>query len=764
MRSSRSCLRSATRQVALRALGTALLALSVWGLSGCEQARYATCEGTQICPDGYQCSAGQCVSEEQIAACLDLAEEASCEAGLDGLCRDGFCQIDLCGNGRLDTYPVRGPEACDGELGRLACADVGADFGLTTCTAACSSDTKDCESFTWKAAITGTGGGRLVTVKDDGIFVVRAGLLSWTDTGKWKSAARLDGTTNIGDVVPLTSSKALVVAPGGPNALALWNFDANASTLLTSTTLTVVTNPGPLRWFGGVALGDSAVLASLGTTLRLYRLSNNMWAESSVTFVPQGCPTATDIRLHWSSSDTVAYGAMGSHVVRLTLSGTTVTCTDLQDLLAPPVAMGGNGVLQWVVARNGRVFEATTWQQVSLDPNEALALDSAVAEPNVSLRLWATSGDDILLYDQGSWWRSTTGSAILRDDFAGRISVHRPLAVVGSRVLAALAAQEVGLVERNRREWMSGWQNAANGEITDLAVDGAGRTWAAQFTPGTPSVSRLALGAFSRVITDLTAPITSMTFVGATLYVGTNASVRKVNASGPSITAPLEGSATLGQIRGLWSFGSRLYALAAQGTPAVVKLHTKDVGAPAWTELYNLSSTDCSAGIWMTGVAVAGSPRLFVICRTAVAPRMSRLLVFNPPTASPTAVEVPDGAYTRVAAGPDGAAWLVGASGRAVRVAHPYSNAEVLHVERKSPVTGKLIPLTETLQDVVVLDDGQVYIAGANQNLFWWDGSRFVRVSASQGGSSSYVALAGFGSLLYAAYESGVDVLFRRLP
>ena len=108
--------------------------------------------------------------------------------------------------------------------------------------------------------------------------------------------------------------------------------------------------------------------------------------------------------------------------------------------------------------------------------------------------------------------------------------------------------------------------------------------------------------------------------------------------------------------------------------------------------------------------------------------------------------------------------WLVGSQGRAVRVAPPYGVAELLPVLRRSPVTGKLSELSETLSDVVVLADGQVYVAGANQNLFWWDGARLVRVSASQGGSSSYVALAGSGSLLYAGYESGVDLLFRRVP
>ncbi|MBK7534956.1 MAG: hypothetical protein IPI49_06160 [Myxococcales bacterium] len=715
------------------------------------------------------------MSEEQISACTELEAEAECVAGLDGVCREGFCQINLCGNGQLDTYPVRGPEACDGELGRLACADVGADFGLTDCTLACSSDSSRCESFTWKRAITGTGPGRLVTTfrgdpKGDTVFVARGGLLSWRRGGAWRSAVRLEGAINIGDVVPVTAERALVVAPKNGTQLALWSFDAAADPLLTTTSLVIpTTGPTPLRWSGGVAMGQTRVMASLGTTLLLYQRIGDIWSEQTVTLNLGGCPTATPVRLHWwSPSENTIYGSMDSRAVSLAVSGTTVECTDLRDLGSPAVAMGGDSGLKWVVTRSGRVIDARDWQPLSLDPSESLALDSATVEVPSPLRLWATSGDDILLFDQGAWWKSTTGSAILRDDFSGRIPVHRPLAVQDNRVRAVLGAQEVGLVEPNSREWMTGWQTTTDGEVTELAVDGSGRTWTALFAPGSPGTARLALGPLIRVVSDLASAITSIHVVEGTMYLGTGNSVRKVTATtGTTITAVVEGSPALGLIRGLWSSGTTLYALSQQGAqPVRTQLYSKETTSATWTPFYDFAAEPCTA-TWMAGQVVASKPYLFAVCRGPVIPdkpRESKLLVFDLTSSARTVVAVPDGSYTRVAAGADGVVWLVGSQGRAVRVAPPYGVAELLPVLRRSPVTGKLSELSETLSDVVVLADGQVYVAGANQNLFWWDGARLVRVSASQGGSSSYVALAGSGSLLYAGYESGVDLLFRRVP
>lgn len=755
MRSDRGCRHWRARALAQRARawrGRASLApfvlVAAVALVACERPDYTTC-GDLVCPEGYECRDGGCVSQEQIAACDGAEDEAACDAGIDGVCRAGYCQIDLCGNGQLDTYPVRGPEECDAARGLLACADVGEDFGLTSCTA-CTTDASRCESFSWKAAITGSGAGRLVITYAAGVFVARGGQLWWTRGDRWKNATRLDG--DIGDVVPVSETEALVVAPVNTTQLGLWHYDGPANAL--SDTGQRITAADGTRWVGAVALDGDTVVASLGTALRIYRRVAAMWTGAPAVLV--SCPADAQLRSLWASSSDTIYAAADSRIVRLKLNGSTFTCTEVRAMSSPPIALGGSkGQLGWTVERSGRVTDVGSGLPRSLDPALALGLDSVVAEAD-NERFWATAGDDILLFDSGSWWKSTTGSAILRDDLGGRIPVHHPLAVSGARVLAAVGAQEVGLVQRGTREWMTGWESSAHGEVTDMAIDVLGRPWTAMFIPGTPGVTTVAIGSYARPVSGLSVAITSMVYAAGGMYVGTSAGVWRLDASDAGISATREPA--LGIIRGVWALGNTLYAL---GT---TRLYSKDVGAGSWTTIYDFSTTDCPLTHWMSGQLVGLDAKLFAVCRSAPgAARTSRLVVFTPGKAGPPAVvDVPDANYTRVAATPDGTVFLVGAQGVAARVAAPYASAELLPVERRSPVTGKLSQISETLQDVVSLSDGQVYVAGANQNLFWWNGQRLVRVSASQGGSSSYVALAAFGTQLYAAYESGLDLLFAR--
>ncbi len=731
--------------------------------AGCEQPAYTVC-GTLVCPAGYQCMDGKCAGEDQIAACVEQEEEAACEASsLDGVCRGGFCQIDLCGNGLLDTYPVRGPEPCDGDLGRLACADVGADFGLTKCTAACTSDTTACESFRWQAASTGLGIGKAVVTLGAGTFLARAGQLSWrNEQGRWRSATRL--ANSIGDIVPITFNKALVVAPRAGTSLGLWHYQA-ADNTMTDTTLTVATGD-TLRWFGAVALDDATVLASLATQPRLFRFVGSQWTAPAATTnwgacaVPGPLPQNA-LRLHWkasTSSSTAAVGSIGAQVVRLEVNGSSITCSVVRELPALVIGLGGQaGAITWAVDREGRVYDGN-WAPRNTDlTGLGLGLETAVAD---GLRIWATTDVNIYLFDNGSWWRSTGGATILRDDFGGRIPAFHPLAVQGGHVLAAALAPEAGLVERARREWMTGWRSAATGEVTALFIDELGRPLASTFLPGSPGQSSLMIGSRALPITGLTVPVTSMIAVNGSLYAGTSQGLRKLTIGETEVTQTVEGA--LGAIRGVWFYDNTLYLAAAAGT-APAKVYSKKLTDSSWNTLLDLSTVGCGGNAWLAGREVAGRARLLVQCRSPIVadtPRKSFLVVLEPSSGEVHPVELPDGVHSRIAVDGAAVAWIIGSQGRALRVPPPYSTPELLPVQRKSPFTGELSQITDTLTDVLVTPDNQLFITGGNRALYWWDGSRFVRVTPSQTSPVSYVALAAAGAQLYLAHETGVDLLY----
>lgn len=725
-------------------------------VTACEQAAYTVC-GTLVCPAGYQCLDNKCASEDQIAVCVEQEDEAACDvSSLDGLCRGGFCQIDLCGNGLLDTYPVRGPEPCDGELGRLACADVGADFGLTTCTMACTSDTASCESFRWKAASTGLGIGRAVVTHGTGTFLARGAQLSWrSGTGRWRNPSRLANT--IGDIVPFTFNQALVIAPRTGVMLGLWHYRAAENTL-TDTGLTVATGDA-LRWSGGVALDAQTVLASLASEPRLYRLSGSQWTVPAVTVSWGPCATPgpappNALRLHWRATDQSAIGSIGNQVIQLELKGSALTCSVVRELPALVIGVGGQDeAITWAVDRDGRVYDGN-WNLRNTNLAAPLGLETAVADGS---RIWATTDVDIHLFEMGSWWRSSGGATILRDDFGGRIPAFHPVAVQSGRVLAAAVAQEAGLVERASREWMIGWRSAASGEVTALIIDEAGRPWASTFLPGQAS---LVIGSRARPITGLIVPITSMVFANGVLYAGTNQGLRKITVTDAAITQTVEGA--LGAIRGVWVHADTLYVVSALGSEPA-KLYSKPLTATTWTTLLDLSTIGCGGTAWLAGHAAASGPQLFVQCRSPIipdTPRKSYLAVLELPGAKLAVNEVPDGPYNRLAVDRAATAWLVGSQGRALRVPAPYSTPELLPVRRKSPFTGQLSQTLDALTDILVMPDDQVFIAGANRSLYWWDGARFVRVTPSQAAPVSYVALASLGAQIYIAHETGVDLLY----
>jgi hypothetical protein len=713
-------------------------------LAACQQPGFTTC-GDLVCPQGYQCRDQRCVSNEQVAVCREQEEESACVAGLDGLCREGYCQIDLCGNGELDSYPERGDETCDGELGRLACADAGADFGLTQCTVACVIETKSCESFSWRRAIAGGGPARAAVTQGGGLFVARSSLVSWNQGGPWKNSPRINNP--VLDLVALSRDQALAIAPRSAATLGIWHYKG-ATNELEDTGLSVSIS-GAGRWSDGVALDPGRVLASVSQALRLYVFSGGVWTDNSLTSV--ACPVG-EVTSLWASSPTTVYGAIGTRVLRLAVSGATVTCTVVQDLGQPVVALGGQGTtLTWAVNALGHVYDASTWTVRNTDLAATVAVDSAVAQyVGEAPRLWATDGGKILMFEGGAWWQSSSGSTVLRDDLLGHLGTHRPLVVLGERILAVQPSQEAGLVERNAREWFTGWETQESRGVVDVAVDGRGQAWS--LLEG----SRVLVGSREGDLLPALTPLSPLAFVAGVLFVGSNGGVFRIAASGATFAATREGSA-IGGVRGIWSPNDlTMYALSSSG------LYRKNVGAGDWVLLAALGAgTSCPNAVGLTGVVVSGAPRLLAICRMqATIPRGNRLLVFELPNLTPVVTDLPDVAFTDLAGTADGTAWLVAPS-QVVQVAEPYGVTKEIDVERRSPATGKLGPLNEVLTDVAVMQDGSVFLSAARQNLFWWDGTRFVRVTSSQGSSAAYVALASFGDQLYAAYESGIDLLFR---
>jgi hypothetical protein len=727
---------------------TIVVALCAGLVTGCEKPGYVVC-GERVCPEGTQCLNEQCVSDGQVAACEGKTDEdAVCEVTeLDGLCRDGYCQVDLCGNGQLDTYPVRGDEACDGELGLVSCADAGADFGATTCTAACALETKACQSFSWRRSLVGQGAGRAVVSDADGVFASRGSFLSWRQGGAWKNSPRL--TSVIVDIAPLGPGQALVVSPRNATTLGIWHF-LSATNEFVPTNLSIpITGAG--KWSGATALDASHVLASVSQGLRLYSFDGAAWNEQVQTLV--ACPVG-ELGSLWASSASVVYAAAGSQVLRLVLSGTTVTCSLVKDLGQPVVALGGQGsVLQWVVDGVGRVYDAATWAVRNVDATVTLAVDAAVAQPVTGAppRLWAASGENVYLFEAGSWWKSNTGSVVLRDDLDGHLGTHRPLAVVANVVYAVQPSVEAGLVQRNDREWFTGWARSGSASLVDLAVDDTGQAWTLL------DDGRVAFGSHEGTLTPaLATPISRPAISGGVLFVGANNGVFRVVAAGANFTSTREGSA-VGGARGVWgSADGALYQLSTLG------LYKKTPGIGDWVQLTSTGvGTDCPIPVALSGLGQGSTARVFAVCRMqSTAPLGYRLLVYALPSLTPTVLPLPDFNYRRVVVQPDGTAWMV-APGRVVQAPLPYTVATPQDVFRRSPATGKLDKLAESLTDLAVTSDGGVYLSARRQNLFIWSGTRFLRVSSSQSGTLAYVALASRGAHLYAAYESGVDLLFR---
>jgi hypothetical protein len=121
-------------------VGSASLALA-----GCLSPGAALCGDGVICPADSRCDVQhhRCVTAAEEAACVDLADGASCTLiRAPGVCTAGACVPRICGdNARYGT------ESCDGtDLGGKTCADLGF-YGQTTglaCATDCTFDTRGC--------------------------------------------------------------------------------------------------------------------------------------------------------------------------------------------------------------------------------------------------------------------------------------------------------------------------------------------------------------------------------------------------------------------------------------------------------------------------------------------------------------------------------------------------------------------------------------------------------------------------------------------
>ena len=123
--------------------------------AGCVQSGKVTCADGRICPPGYTCddTLGRCVSPEQQAACMGVAENGACEfSGAPGTCHAGYCDPLLCGDG-----VVAGSEVCDGsDLAGATCKTAGFyDEPGLACTAFCTYDTSACTGFCGDGIVNG---------------------------------------------------------------------------------------------------------------------------------------------------------------------------------------------------------------------------------------------------------------------------------------------------------------------------------------------------------------------------------------------------------------------------------------------------------------------------------------------------------------------------------------------------------------------------------------------------------------------------------
>jgi hypothetical protein len=741
--------------------------LAVAWLAACGSDNLVVCPGADgevVCAPDSECLGGVCVARERAQVCEAISDEGTCTyLDVNGRCRDGYCQTELCGDQQLDNA-WKG-EVCDGALGRFDCADFGWDWGQTSCSDRCVAVTDGCGTFAW-TPVRGAGPGnmRLVVSAGTHLFSAFRRRVGWgPDGANWRLSGK-DEPNVIGDIVPLTAQRALLVEQLGQDAM-LRGFDA--ATMTSSDT--EVRLPFSGAWNGGVALDDSSMLASIGTAL--YRVAREGARWTATPLAAPTCAALGALRPRLRTTAIAVVGSVASKVVQINLAGTSATCAVLRQVLAPVAGVGGDGAaLTWVADVEGRVYDAATWALRNTDPASAVAIDTAIA---VGARVWASAGTQVRVFEGGSWWTSITGSTVLANSLGGKFANHSPLATLDGEVYAAQSSQDTGLVKRSEREWMQGWAGAA---VRDVVVDQQQRPWALL------DAQTLSIG--TRVGTlsaDLVAPLTSMQMRGAEALIGTARGVFSISST---FAVQPEGAA-LANIRGFWAApDGSMYAANNGG------LHRRAPGATPWTLLSDTSQAcadgDGAAGLNLAlkGAMVKAVPTLFITCRVGpVASDKYRLLVYRMPATQPAVLDLPNAQYTTLDVDADDSLWLL--SGNSIlRVAPPYDVLPApIAVQRFDPITSEFSKVVE-FTDLVVTGEGEVYLSGKNLGLYRWepaaggwafdttpgalaearwvaDAGRFVRISPSQQGSISYVALGFFGRQLYAAHENGVDLLLQ---
>src|SRR5262245_43859598 len=123
------------------------LALVLLFATGCLETNAFQCENGLTCPDGRACDLihSSCVDPDQLKTCIGIDDGTECmiDSAADGICDQGVCIIEGCGDGY-----IRGGEQCDGDNvpANADCLDL--NFYVSkkpTCTADCTFDKDSCD-------------------------------------------------------------------------------------------------------------------------------------------------------------------------------------------------------------------------------------------------------------------------------------------------------------------------------------------------------------------------------------------------------------------------------------------------------------------------------------------------------------------------------------------------------------------------------------------------------------------------------------------
>lgn len=114
-------------------------------LGACVESNSIVCRDGVVCPSGTQCepTLGLCLVAEQLTGCTEVADDEPCTFdGKAGTCHSGVCLAQTCGDGVIEF-----PEQCEASDldGVEGCSDLGYyTDGPVTCAADCTFDRSQC--------------------------------------------------------------------------------------------------------------------------------------------------------------------------------------------------------------------------------------------------------------------------------------------------------------------------------------------------------------------------------------------------------------------------------------------------------------------------------------------------------------------------------------------------------------------------------------------------------------------------------------------